>query len=95
MSISPPKVTLGATRKKPARLSKNGRWRSFPRVPHLLQHVSIAECIMQGSTPVASCFVFRHLRKERDKDLLARDAPGKASTALPASGPDTWMASLC
>lgn len=33
----------GGTRKKnAARLSKDGKWRSFPRVPHLLQYVSSA-----------------------------------------------------
>jgi hypothetical protein len=27
-------------RKREEHLSKDGRWRSFPRVPHLLQYVS-------------------------------------------------------
>jgi hypothetical protein len=32
---------LGASGKKSAnRLSPDGKWRSFPRVPHLLQYVS-------------------------------------------------------
>jgi len=40
----PSSLTLtacSATRKKSAvRISKDGKWRSFPRVPHLLQYVS-------------------------------------------------------
>jgi hypothetical protein len=28
------------TRKSTSRLSKDGKWRSFPRIPHLLQYVS-------------------------------------------------------
>jgi hypothetical protein len=38
--VNPTQDTLPGGRKREEHLSKDGRWRSFPRVPHLLQYVS-------------------------------------------------------
>ena len=33
-------VSIGGKETRSSKLSKDGKWRSFPKVPHLLQYVS-------------------------------------------------------
>jgi hypothetical protein len=40
MSTKPEQTPSGSEKRTAHRLSKNGKWRSFSRVPHLLQYVS-------------------------------------------------------
>ena len=55
-----PSNSQAGPRKRLDHLSKNGRWRSFPKVPHLLQHVTSGD--YSGKTKIHRETIRKSLR---------------------------------